>query len=589
MQLNNIPILVKVAFGPVLTIALLILTAWIGLSGVDTQRDRLQHVVEVEYARAITLSDIVSEFENLNGRVFRTLAFVASEDEETDLASDFADITTQLSEMQARLESFAQLYSGAERQSLEESAAKLAEYAETLEVVLEMVELDFASGVSLLKPFEQNSAKLISSLNALAAKQVKAAEAEYDIANQESQDVGFTLTVTTVIALIVSVVVVGFIAFQVTKSINKIAQSTLKLADGDMEIDLADRKDELGRIVSALAIFKDNLVENARMREEQERARAERKEQEEARRLEAEENQRREAEAERDRQMKLEVERRELMERLASEFDQQINSILQELRVEVQSVSDEASLVSSQAGTNVEVCSQLRGSSQRISGDIQTVAAATEEMSGTVQEIARQVAEASSVSQRAVSEADDSTTNVKKLADDAAKIGQIIGLIEDIAEQTNLLALNATIEAARAGDAGKGFAVVASEVKSLASQTTKATEEIATQVSGIQTATDSTVVSIENIGKTIRQIDEVSAAVAAAIEEQGAATQEINRTVNQANTEVQSLSEDSAHVADIAEKNGKAADTMTAATGQLAQKFENLEQAATAFLAAVRQ
>ncbi len=161
---------------------------------------------------------------------------------------------------------------------------------------------------------------------------------------------------------------------------------------------------------------------------------------------------------------------------------------------------------------------------------MQTVAAAAEELSSSISEISRQVGQSAEIGRKAVDEARHTNDDVQGLADAAQKIGDVVSLITDIAGQTNLLALNATIEAARAGDAGKGFAVVASEVKSLATQTAKATEEIATQIAGMQEATTSAVEAIKRIG----EIDEIATSIASAVEQQGAATQEISRNAQQA-------------------------------------------------------
>src|SRR5262249_15463735 len=158
------------------------------------------------------------------------------------------------------------------------------------------------------------------------------------------------------------------------------------------------------------------------------------------------------------------------------------------------------------------------------STNVQTVASAAEELNASIGEIGRQVTQSAQIAGKAVSEAERTQATVRSLADGAQKIGDVVKLINDIAGQTNLLALNATIEAARAGEAGKGFAVVASEVKSLATQTAKATEEIAAQIGAIQNATGDAVGAIDGIGKTIAELSHIATAIASAVEEQGAAT-----------------------------------------------------------------
>jgi methyl-accepting chemotaxis protein len=204
------------------------------------------------------------------------------------------------------------------------------------------------------------------------------------------------------------------------------------------------------------------------------------------------------------------------------------------------------------------------------------VAAAAEELSSSITEISRQVAQSARVAGRALEDARRTDAVVQALADNAQKIGEVVGLISNIAGQTNLLALNATIEAARAGDAGKGFAVVASEVKSLATQTAKATEDISRQISQIQTATKEAVISIQGIGTTIGEISEIAAAIAAAVEQQGAATKEIARNVQQAASGTQEVSANIVGVSQGANETGAAANQVLGAAGELSRQAEQL-------------
>jgi methyl-accepting chemotaxis protein len=169
--------------------------------------------------------------------------------------------------------------------------------------------------------------------------------------------------------------------------------------------------------------------------------------------------------------------------------------------------------------------------STETSSNMQAVAAGAEELAASVSEISRQAADALSISTKAVEQANETNAIVSGLTQAAQKIGDVVKLINSIAEQTNLLALNATIEAARAGEAGRGFAVVASEVKSLATQTSKATDEISGQIAGVQTSTASAVAVIEGISQTIARINEISAAIAASVEEQSSVTQSMSQNM----------------------------------------------------------
>jgi methyl-accepting chemotaxis protein len=226
--------------------------------------------------------------------------------------------------------------------------------------------------------------------------------------------------------------------------------------------------------------------------------------------------------------------------------------------------------------------------SEEASTNVQTVAAATEQLSASINEISRQVAESTNIAGEAVAQAEQTNAGVQALADAAQRIGDVVKLISGIAEQTNLLALNATIEAARAGEAGKGFAVVASEVKSLATQTAKATEEITAQVAAIQGATGASVQAIQAIGGTINRVNQIAAAIAAAVEEQGAATQEIARNVQQASNGTTQVSGHIASVSQAAGETGVAAGEVLSSAKGLARLSEALRDDVDRFVGNIR-
>ena len=209
-------------------------------------------------------------------------------------------------------------------------------------------------------------------------------------------------------------------------------------------------------------------------------------------------------------------------------------------------------------------------------------------MTSSINEISRQVQESSRVAGEAVSQAQKTNERVSELSKAAARIGDVVELINTIAGQTNLLALNATIEAARAGEAGRGFAVVASEVKALAEQTAKATGEISQQISGIQAATQDSVIAIKEIGSTIARMSEISSTIAAAVEEQGAATQEISRNIQQAARGTAEVSGNISDVARGAGETGSASAQVHASAQSLSSESSRLKHEVARFLDSVR-
>jgi len=349
--------------------------------------------------------------------------------------------------------------------------------------------------------------------------------------------------------------------FGIVKPIRSIVEVLQKLASGNHDVTITGetRKDEVGDVAKTAVVFKQNGIEKLRLQQEQEALKA-----------------------------RAEADKRAAMNKLADDFAQAVGGIIEtvssaatELQASSQSMSATAEETSRQAVV-------VAAASEQASVNVQTVASATEELASSVQEIGRQVSQSSQIADRAVAEADKTNAKVQMLSENADRIGNVISMISDIAAQTNLLALNATIEAARAGEAGKGFAVVASEVKALAAQTARATSDIAEQVKSIQGATGESVVAIEEIGRTIRSMNEIAAAIAAAVEQQQAATQEIARNVQQASAGTTEVSSNIGGVTSAAAETGAASSQVLSASEELSRHSESLRGEVGRFLETVR-
>ena len=293
-------------------------------------------------------------------------------------------------------------------------------------------------------------------------------------------------------------------------------------------------------------------------------------------------------ESQKDMEKRVAIQRKADMHKLAGDFETAVGDIIETVASSATELEAAAGTLTASADSAQRLSVTVASASEEASTNVQSVASATEEMASSVNEISRQVQESARMAVEAVAQARETNGRVSELSQAAARIGDVVELINTIAGQTNLLALNATIEAARAGEAGRGFAVVASEVKALAQQTAKATGEIGQQITGIQAATQQSVGAIQEISATIEKLSEISSTIAAAVEEQGAATQEISRNVQQAAIGTQEVSSNITTVQQGASETGSASSQVLSSAQSLSSESNRLKLEVDRFLATVR-
>jgi methyl-accepting chemotaxis protein len=367
--------------------------------------------------------------------------------------------------------------------------------------------------------------------------------------------------ITLATGMLIAVGAMAFSFFGIARPIGRITESMGMLAGGDVkaEIPFAERKDEIGSMAAAVQVFKNNMIK--------------------ARELEA---------AAAETEQRNVAQRKADMHKLADEFQAAVGNIIDTVSSASTQLEAAANTLTKTAEVTQDLSGAVAAASEQASANVQSVASATEEMTASVNEISRQVQESSRIAGDAVNQAQRTDARINELSQAAGRIGDVVKLITAIAEQTNLLALNATIEAARAGEAGRGFAVVASEVKALAAQTAKATEEISTQIAGMQTATQDSVAAIKEIGGTIGRISGIASTIAAAVEEQGTATTEIARNVGEAAKGTTQVATSITDVNRGAGETGSASAQVLASAQSLSAESHHLRREVDKFLSTVR-
>ncbi len=406
--------------------------------------------------------------------------------------------------------------------------------------------------------------EMTGKLNEAAAKAIAILDASSARAGVEQASALSTTFLVVLLSAIITLVASSGFFFWLSRSsgapIRSITGTMNQLAGGDtsVAIPFADRSDEVGNMARAVQVFADNMRRNEVLQAEAAREQAARER------------------------------RATQIANVAKQFDHDVEKILSGLVGSANALDSTAASLANSSTESLEQAEKVAAAAQEASANVQTVAAATEELSSSITEISRQVSSQANIASLSTQAIDETTSRVETLTDASTKIGDVIRLITEISNQTNLLALNATIEAARAGEAGKGFAVVANEVKSLANQTARATEDIAVQISAIQTSTHSTAEAIRTVGDQVRQMTELSSGVAAAVEEQNAATREIARNVQEASAGNQEVSQKVELVADAARTTKGSAATVLDAARQVNEHTESIRQAIVRFVQDMR-
>ncbi|MCR9255544.1 MAG: methyl-accepting chemotaxis protein [Alphaproteobacteria bacterium] len=409
---------------------------------------------------------------------------------------------------------------------------------------------------------ENQSAEAMQAAAANTKTETSRIVANYEAARNGEQSLAQTIMIVgTLVAAAIAATLAVLLTLGLAKPVQRLTGAMGTMADGDLEVTLTDqnRKDEIGAMVASLDRFKEQLLQGRRLE-------AERAEQEQ----------------------RAEMERKRSMNEMADQFESSVGKVVETVRDAVSSLEGNSGKMSAAASETSSQATTVAAAAEEASSNVQTVASATDELSRSIGGVAEQVGRSADVADTAVREADRTSSAMNELSGQVEKITEIVDLITQIAEQTNLLALNATIEAARAGEAGKGFAVVATEVKSLATQTAQATDQIAQQIGAVRDGTAEASQAINSITGVISEMKEISTSVSDAIAQQTQATNEIANNVTQAAQGTQEVSTTITAVEGAARETGVTAAEINESATDLSQQAETLSVEVNRFLSEVR-
>jgi len=560
--IKNVGLSWKVQFAPGLLVLVLISVGAYALLALRSNQAAVDTLVSGPVRQSELVNDLTITVWISNAKLYRLAATAANETDEKKVAAvakEASDAAAKISDAVKAVEA-AQGASKSER--MEKLKAAVTGYLKQSKNAIEMADGDAGSALIFIKGAERNFVEIEKLTDDLIARSSESKDREIARAGMRLDQQQLTLTCVLLVVAFAGIIVSFLIGRSISRPVVAMSEAMRELAVGNFDVQLPglNRGDEVGQMAHAIQEFKVQAIAKA------ERETSEREE----------------------RNRELAMARRTELYNLAESFEAAVGNIIEKVGSASSELESSAVILTKSSAATQQLSTVVAAASEETSANVQSVAAATEQMAGSISEIGRRVAESNRIAHEAVNQAGKTDARIAELSLAAGRIGDVTQLITTIAEQTNLLALNATIEAARAGEAGRGFAVVAQEVKALAAQTAKATSEISTQIAGMQTATQDSVLAIKEISGTIGRISEIAAAIAAAIEEQGTATQEIARNVPQAAVGSTQVANNIADVNRGAGDTGSASSQVLSSAQLLSDENKRLKIEVVKFLATVR-
>lgn len=550
----------KVQLGPGFLIIALIGIGTYSLHMLQINQQSASDLIAGPMRRSELANDLTSTLWTAHANLYRLAATAASEKDDQKIQQFAKDATSASNKVTEALKAL-EASGSVKPEVFAKLKTAVSGYVKQSKTAVEMTD-DSGSGLQFIKGAERQFKQVETLTDDLITDSADSRNLEIARSQMRLEQQQLTLEVVLAVVAVLGVLFSFIIGRSISRPVVAMSAAMRRLAVGDFSVQLPglDRRDEVGQMARAVEEFKVQAVAKA------ERDLAER----EAKNRE------------------LSAARKAELHDLAENFEGAVGKIIEHVNSASNDLETSAVVLTKSSVATQELSAVVASASEETSSNVQSVASATEEMAASVTEIGRQVRDSNEIAAEAVVQAQRTDTRMSELSVAASRIGDVTMLITTIASQTNLLALNATIEAARAGDAGRGFAIVAQEVKALAAQTTKATDEISTQIAAMQSATQESVLAIKEIGGTISRLSEIASTIAASVEQQGAATREITINVQQAAIGTSRVASSIADVHRGAGDTGSASSQVLSAAQLLSNENKRLKAEVARFLETVR-
>jgi methyl-accepting chemotaxis protein len=559
--LDDLRMAFKVSAAPTLVTIFMLGISGLAFYQAMTQKASLERLVGSVLTKDREAAEVALDTMRIHANLYRFLSLVSNSAKAQTAAPAAKQINAGIDNTATTIKAIGRFPVDAiESAALAAITGDFQKYAKAARYVIEMADADVAIALTFMSDADSAYTVLTADVDKLRAIEKSTTDATVTATTNAASDSMVLIAGLLVAALSAAALLIFAVSRAISVPILRLTNAMTGLASGDQNIAVPGpwRKDEIGAMARAVQVFKETAVEATRLS------------------------------VEREQQRQAQDVRTSRMGELTNRFDRQVSDVLGAVADATSRMQAAADGMSTSAATTAGQVSTAKDASAHASATTNAVAAAAEQLASSINEIQRQVSESSRIAQNAVEKTQSANVVVQGLLNAANQIDMVVGLISDVAKKTNLLALNATIEAARAGEAGRGFSVVASEVKSLAKQTSVATEEIRAQISGIQKVTEQTVDAMVHIESTIGLIGQTTTVIATTVSQQAVATDEIARHVSDAASHTQTVSSNMLGVSEATRTTSAAASEVLDSAHALTARADHLRGEVDSFLASIR-